>query len=189
MTGGKVRLSRAWDDIAPYTTTNGQGPAALALAQYGTTGFYLYRWSNSLAADETFQFGFQFPHRMEEGTDMHFHLHVIPSQNGTGGDEVVRLQFDYQWVNIGDTLSLTTNTTIAAASYTVGATEGNKHLLWEPAALSGSGKTYSSGLIMRVTRLSKTDAADNYTGDIWLWFGDCHGIINGLGSISETVVI
>jgi hypothetical protein len=189
MTFGKVRLSRGWDDILPYSTTNGQGVAGLALAQYGTTGMHLYKWTDSAAADDTYQFGFQMPHRMSEGSDVHFHLHVIPSANGAGGNEVVRLKFDYQWVNIDAAFSTTTNTTIAAASYTVGATDGDKHKLWEPAALSGSGKTYSSGLIMRVTRLGKTDAADNYTGDIWLLFADLHIEINGLGSISETVVI
>jgi len=189
MTGGKVRLSRGWDDILPYSTANAQGVAGLANAQYGTTGFQLYKWVDSVAADETFQFAFQMPHRMSEGGDVHFHLHVIPSANGAGGNNVVRLQYDYQWVNIDAAFSTTTNTTIAAASYTVGAADANVHKLWEPAALSGSGKTYSSGLIMRVTRLSKTDAVDDYTGDIWLLFADLHVEINALGSISETVVI
>lgn len=178
--------ARTWMDIQPYATANGQGPAALSLAQYGTTGYYLYKWADNHSADEKYQFGFQMPHQMVTGSDAHFHLHIIPSANGTAGNQDVVFKIDYQWVNVGDSFSTTTNST-ATKTFTVGTSEANKQLIWSFTGLSGAGKTLSSALLISVSRLSKTSASDNYTGDIHLLFGDVHTQVDGFGSNDELV--
>lgn len=183
MTQGKVRLSRGWDDIQPYYIS-GQGPSVAGTAQYGTTGFYWYKFTDSAAKNEELQFSFQLPHRIVEGSDVHFHIHVVPSANGAGGNEDVVFRMSYQWVNIGGSYSTTTNTDVDT-TFRVGASDGNKSVLWEPAAISGSGKTLSSDLVIILKRMSKDAAADNYSGDIWLRYTDIHCEIDSLGSISE----
>jgi hypothetical protein len=175
----------AWEDILPYSINPGTGLTALGSKQYGTTGFKWYFFSNNAAADETFQAFFQIPHRRLADSNIHLHLHVCPSANGTAGNEVVRFYVEYQWVNIGGAYNSSANSNIAAQSFTVGAAEGNTHLLWDLGDITGTGKTLSGDLMVAVTRLTKTDAADNYTGDVYLRFVDCHCEFDTLGSRTE----
>lgn len=179
-----VRLSRGWDDVAPYYI-NGQGSDVAAVGAYGTTGLAWYKFADNHAKDEELQFSFQLPHRWAAGTDVHFHLHVVPSANGAGGNEDAVFQISYQWVNIGEAFSTTTMTTPTATTFRVGAAGANKHTLWEFAALAGSGKTLSSDLVIILKRLSKTSASDNYTGDVWLRYTDIHVEIDSIGSLGE----
>ena len=183
---GTVRLSRSWDDIQPYYIS-GQGPSVAATAQYGTTGFYWYKFVDTAAKNEELQFSFQIPHRWAAATDIHFHLHVVPSANGAAGNEDVVFRLSYQWVNTDSTYGLaSSDNTDVDTTFRVGAADANKHLLWEPTnPLAGSGKTLSSDLVVIVKRMSKDDAADNYSGDIWLRFVDVHVEIDKLGSLRE----
>ena len=178
------RLSRSWNDLIPAATIVRDGPSAAAYTQFGTTGFYLPMFSDNHGVDEIFQTGFQMSHMWAVATDAHFHLHVIPSANGSAGNEDVVLKLDYQWININSAFSTTTNTTVTA-TFRVGAADANTHLIWEFAALSGSGKTLSSGLVATITRLSKTSASDNYTGNVYLIFTDAHVEVDRIGSASE----
>jgi hypothetical protein len=177
------RMGRAWDDVQPYYS-NGQGSDAAAYAAYGTTGFLWLKFDDDAAKDKEWQFGFQLPHRWAFATSIHFHLHVVPSANGAAGNEDVVFQISYQWVNIDGSYSTTTNTDLPA-TFRVGAADANKHKYWEFSAISGAGKTLSSDLVIILRRMSKTSAADNYTGDIWLRYTDLHVEIDKIGSISE----
>ena len=188
--GGRLTFNGTatyWKDIAPYSVATGSGPSAPALAQYGTTGHYLYKFADNHGTDEALTIAFQMPHEWKIGSDVHFHVHVIPSANGSAGNNQVIFRASYQWVNIDGSFSTTTNTDLDT-TFTVGASDGNAHKLWEPSALSGSGKTLSGGLVITLTRLSKTNpgGADNYTGDVWLLFTDCHCECDAVGSADET---
>jgi len=176
---------RGWDDIQPYYIT-GQGPSVAGTAQYGTTGFFWYKFTNSAAKDEELQYSFQIPHRCATGASIYPHLHVVPSANGTAGNQDVKMSISYQWVNTGDAFSTTTLTTPTASKFTVAADGANKHTLWAFDAIVGTGKTLSSDLSVIVKRLSKTDAEDNYTGDVWFRYIDLHVQIDSLGSYLET---
>ena len=184
---GTVRLfgaAGAWDDIQPYYI-GGQGPSVAADAQYGSTGFYWKRMTDNHGKNEELQYGFQLPHRWLEGSDVHFHLHIVPSANGSPGNEDVVIRVKYQWVNIGGTYSTTTNTEFNT-TFRVGAADANKGIIWAPTELSGAGKTISSDLMIIVARQSQTESAtDNYTGDIYIRFVDLHVQINGFGSDEE----
>lgn len=179
----QARLSRAWDDVQPYYSV-GQGVDVVATAQYGSTGFYWYRFTNNAGKDEQYQFSYQLPHRWQYATGAEFHLHVVPSANGSAGNNTVVFQVAYQWVNIGSAYSTTTNTS-ASAAFVVGSAGANVHTLWEFPEISGSGKTLSSDLVIILTRLSKTSATDDYTGDVWLRYTDIHVQIDKLGSAAE----
>lgn len=180
--------ARPWDDVLPYAFNPSTGLTALGSKDYGTTGFKFYFWSRNAAANEAAQFFFQIPHRMLEGGDAHFHLHVIPSANGAAGNEDVELKLEYQWVNIGGSYSASANSTDTDV-FRVGAAEANKHVLWEfTPALAGAGKTLSADLLVKVSRLTKTADVvhDNYTGDVYLRFADVHMQIDAQGSTDET---
>lgn len=188
MTAGNVRLSRAWDDIAPYYIS-GQGPSVAGTAQYGTTGFFWYKLADNHAKNEELQFSFQIPHRWAAGTNVHFHLHTVPSANGAAGNEDVVIRTQYQWVNIGGAYGTATsdNTTVDTI-FRVGAAEANTHALWETTdSWNGSTKTLSSDLVVIISRLSNSSSDDNYTGDVWLRYVDLHVEIDSLGSLSEVV--
>lgn len=153
---GNLRLvgsATQWDDIQPYYIS-GQGANVATTAQYGTTGFFWYKFTDTHAKDEELQFAFQIPHRAITAGAAHLHLHVVPSANGAGGNNTVVMRYSYQWVNINDTYSTTTNTA-ANVTFTVGASDANKHLLWELVDISGTGKTLSSDLVVIVSRQSK----------------------------------
>lgn len=183
-TTGTLRLfgaATAWDDIQPYYT-GGQGPSVAGDAQYGSTGFYWKRFTDNHGMNEQVQYGFQLPHRWKEGTSAQLHLHIVPSANGAAGNEDVVLRVKYQWVNIGAGYSTTTNTEFNT-TFRVGAADANTQKIWAPAALSGSGKTISSDLMVIIARQSQAESGtDNYTGDIWLRYVDLHLEIDSLGS-------
>lgn len=180
------KFTNGWDDvIQAVTATRTPATAGAGLEQYGTTGFYLYTLTDNAGTDEVYQAGFQIPHAYQAGGDSHLHIHVIPSANGSAGNEDVVLKLQYQWVNINAAFSTTTNSS-DTQTFRVGAAEANKHILWEwDPAQSGTGKTLSSALITTITRLSKTDAADNYTGKIYILFVDTHVYRDSIGSIQE----
>jgi len=178
------RISRAWNDLLPAATISRSGPSAAAFTQYGSTGFYFATFTNNVAFDEAYQSGFQLSHTWAAGTEAHVHIHVIPTTNGAAGNEDVVLKLEYQWVNINAAFSSTTNSS-ETLTFRVGATDANKHILWEWTPINGTGKTLSSALPVLITRLSKTDAADNYTGDIKLVFIDAHVEHDRLGSVAE----
>ena len=184
MTGGRARIGRSWDDIQPYYIS-GQGADVAGTATYGTTPFQWYKFTDNHAKDEQLQFSFQLPHRWAAATDVHLHLHVVPSANGAGGNEDVSFRLSYQWIEINSAFSTTTMTTPADTTFRVGVADANKHLIWEFTALAGAGHSLSSDLAVIIYRMSKTNAADNYTGDIWLRYIDLHVEIDSLGSISE----
>ena len=177
-----------WEDILPYSVNPGTGLTGLDIEDYGTTGFRLYYWANNTSASEVYQAFFQIPHRMLQGGDAHLHLHVIPSANGSAGNEDVELKLDYQWVNIGGAYSTTTNATDTDV-FRVGAADANKHILWEfDPPLDGDGKTLSADLMVKVTRLTKSAERvnDDYTGKVYLRFIDLHMQQDALGSTDET---
>lgn len=186
-----VTLSPAvWDDLLPYSVNPGTGLTALGSEEYGTTGFKFLYWGNNTAANEVYQAFFQFSHKYKQGQAISLHLHVIPSANGSAGNEDVEFEIQYQWVNINGSYSTSTNTTVkdATTKFRVGASDANKHLLWDFADISGSGKNISSDLMVQIKRVTKTAdrSADNYTGKVYLRFVDVHYEIDTLGSRQET---
>lgn len=178
------RFIAAWNDLPPTAIGTRTGPSAAAYTQFGTTGIFLPMFSDNHGADEIYQATFQMSHGWQEGSALHPHVHVIPTANGAGGNEDVVLKLDYQFINIGAAFSTTTNSSETLV-FRVGAAEANKHIMWEWSAITATGKTLSAALPLLITRLSKTDVRDNYTGSIYLLFCDLHNLQDGLGSIGE----
>ena len=177
-----------WDDCLPYSVNPGTDLTALTSADYGTTGFKWYQFSNNVAANEEIQCFFQLPHSYKLGTDVSLHLHVVPPVNGSAGVEDVEFSLSYQWVSITGSYS-STNTTVASTVFRVGASDANKHLIWDFAHFSGTNKGISSDLMVRIKRLTKTAdrVNDDYTNLVWLRYVDVHFEKDTIGSRQETV--
>lgn len=186
--GGHITLggnATYWEDVQPYAQDIAMGATSPSLAAYQSTGFRWYKFTNNPAGDEEMQFSFQLPHKYKEGTNVHFHIHVIPSQNGTGGNNKTVWKISYQWINTDSKWSQTTNTE-QSKIFTVGTNDADRHLLWEFTELNGTGKTKSSDLSISVKRLTQSNSTDDYTGDIWLKFTDIHIEADKMGSDDET---
>jgi hypothetical protein len=176
-----------WDDMLPYSINPGTGLSAMSSEDYGTTGFKFNYFKNDSSANEEIQLFFQFSHSYKTSTDIYFHLHVIPSQNGAGGNEDVEFAIEYQWIPINGTYSTTTNTTDSQV-FRVGATDSNKHKIFSWDVIADSAQGISSDLMIRVRRLTKTAdrVNDNYTGKVYLRFADVHFEKDTIGSRQET---
>jgi hypothetical protein len=122
-------------------------------------------------------FTVQLPHTYKLGTNIHPHIHWMPETTDTG---TVRWGLEYEWVNIGD--SMTGGSTITIDDDGDGTLL--KHQIAEFAELSGVGKGMSSMLICRVYR----DATnDDFADDAYLLEIDFHFEIDSLGSRQEYV--
>lgn len=181
-----VLTETVWDDVLPYSLNPGTGLTALTIADYGSTGFRMNQFSNNTAANEEIQCYFQLPHSYKQGTNLHLHLHVVPSANGATGASAVEFNLAWQWVNIGSAYSSASNTT-ANTTFTVGSADQGKHTLWEFTELSGTGKTLSSDVMVKIKRLTKTAdrVNDNYLNSVWLRFVDIHFEKDTIGSRQE----
>lgn len=174
-----------WDDQAISGVAVRGGASAPSFKPLSTTGLYLYAFSDNHGADETLYFTVQMPHGRLSGSDLDFHIHLVPSANGSVGADAAHFRFTYQWVDINGIFSGTSST--EPLTITVGAADALKHLLVSFSDIAGSGHTgLSSILTVALTRLSKTDSAtETYTGDLFLLSADCHVPRDTVGSRQE----
>ena len=182
-----VLVESVFDDVLPYSINPGTGLTAMSSGNFGSIGFKWFYWSNNTAANEEIQCFFQLPHSYKEGTNIVLHVHVVPEANGSVGNEDVELAIAYQWVNVDGTYSTTTNST-DSKEFRIGAADANKHKVWSFTALTGTSKTISSDLIVRIRRLTKTAdrVNDDYTSSVYLRYVDCHFEKDTIGSRQES---
>jgi hypothetical protein len=116
----------------------------------------------------------QLPHRWKEGSTIYPHVHVRQA-----ADQQAVFKIDYRWYNLGDAIPAGT-TTYTMNSYALTYTSGTIAQIIKGTGVSGSGKTISSLLKMRLYR------DDNvYTGDILMDSFDIHIEMDSIGSASE----
>ena len=143
----------------------------------GSTGVYSYAFSAS--AENEFWTTLQMPHGWKLGSDIEPHIHWAPMTTDTG---TVRWGIEYVWSNIDGTYG---NSTIA---YAEDAADGTalKHQLADFAAVSGTGKTLSSVLLVRLFR-DAVHGNDTFTGTAMILEFDIHYEVDAFGSNSEYV--
>jgi len=117
----------------------------------------------------------QMPHSWKEGSDVTPHIHWWPTSTNTGD---VYWRLEYKWTNI--------NGTDAGAFTTVNIQDAGdgtnlKHQVASFGTISGAGKTISSMLIMKVSRIGG-DVLDTYTADALFREFDIHYEMDTLGS-------
>ena len=165
-----------WEDLRfPATAVNPPGLGSDPTLDT-STGTYLF----GAAATDLLYFVGQMPHAWKEGSTIHPHIHWCPTSTDTGD---VLWRFSYDWANIGGTFAGSyTDLDITQAG---GGTDWG-HQLIEWASIAGTGKTISSMLMMKVSRIGG-DELDTYTGDARFLEFDIHYEVDSSGSRQETV--
>ncbi|MEY2701586.1 MAG: hypothetical protein RLY43_219 [Bacteroidota bacterium] len=171
-----------FDDVLGDIRTALTGASQWLETQVGATGFILPHLQ--AGQNDYFQFKIQFPHRKVLGTAIaSLHLHVIPSVANTGK---VKYQYAYCWVNVGDAIPLIGNWAGTTIEVDVDAADVLKHKLHSIVTnITLPNETYSSILLIKVTRLSQGQGADTYTGNIGLLYMDAHITVGQFGSKFE----
>lgn len=180
-----------WTDlrIAAGSTTRG-GSKVPTWAQFmddgaGSQGVFLEHFSAS--AEEELYFTAQFGHDFALGTNIHPHVHWIPSVNGSAGQNV-SWGLEYTWIKIGTTFP---NTTIISgnAHFPDETIVANRHYLTELGIIDGSGiDSVSSMLACRIFR-DATGAlkTDDFAGTAGLLEIDFHYRVDSEGSETEYI--
>ena len=143
-------------------------------------GVFAYHFDPANADDESLHFIAQLPHTYKEETDIYPHVHWSPKTTDTGN---VLWELSYTWQNQdAGAFPATTQITIPQAGG--GVALAHQLISFDP--ISGSGKTISSILLCRLTRLG-TDEADTFTGDAAVLEVDIHYQLNTMGSRQELI--
>ena len=113
----------------------------------------------------------EMPHAWLAGSTIYPHVHIIQEAN-----QQAVFKMDYRWYNIGDTVPASW-TTYTMNTYSTTYTSGSIHqLLYGSSGISGTGKTESSVLQIKLYR------DDNvYTGDVKLIEFDIHYYVEKFG--------
>lgn len=166
-----------YDDLWPTSTDPGSGAAAPAYTAYnGNLKGWEFVGTGVLVKE--LQAKWQFSHKYKEGTDCVPHIHLAVPNDGTGGD--IKMYFEYTWTNIDGTIG---GTATISGTLTIAASAGllHKKLIFNSAAISGSGKTISSIISARIYR-DPADVADTFGSSVWLKSMDIHYQIDTMGS-------
>ncbi len=137
-------------------------------------GLFAFAFEATNADDESLHFVAQLPHAYKEGTNIVPHVHWMPSSTNAGD---VVWELEYIWVNVNGTTPGSTSVTVTDAGDGV-ALKQQKAIF---AALDGTGKTISSVLTGRLTRLT-SHIDDDFTGIAYGLEIDFHFEMNTIGS-------
>jgi len=119
----------------------------------------------------------QMPHKWKEGSDIFPHVHYRRTSAGKPTFKIT-----YSWFNIGSEVSAP-GTTLNLDTEIITYTSGNIHQINRSASpISGSGKTISSILLIKLFRDDNT-----VTGDVLTYQFDIHYEIDSLGSKEEGI--
>ncbi len=169
-----VGAATVWDDLrAPATAIN--PPGQISDPDWDNTNG---GWLFDDGGTEILWIVLQFHHSYKEGSDIVPHLHWQPKTTGSGN---VLWRIEYKWTNreAADAGSFTQVDLLTPADGTA-----FKHQEDKFAAQSGSGKTISSIITIKLSRIGG-DGTDTYSGDALLKEFDIHFEIDRIGSIAE----
>lgn len=175
----KVRLSGngiCYDDMRVGGSLRvGANPAPTFGQVTGLGNIYLYKYGASTL--DNLYATIQMPHKWKQGTDIVPHIHWTTEDSNAGN---IVWTLEYTWANYDGTFGATTTVEITAANSTA-----YKHHIDNFATISGTGKTISSVLILRLSR-NGAAAADTYASTAALIEFDIHYQIDSHGSDNIT---
>jgi hypothetical protein len=164
-----------WEDLRfPATAINPAGAPSAMVFDTTNIGFLASASSTQVIAIIA-----QIPHSWKTGSTIFPHIHWEPTTTNIGN---VVWRMEYKWTNIFDTESsawLTPLDLVAPADGVVW-----KHQLSSFEGLSGAGKSLSSLITIKISRIGGSDL-DTYTGNALLKEFDIHYEIDTLGSREE----
>jgi hypothetical protein len=162
-----------WDDLMFPSTQVRQG--ATAKPDFDTDTLALM-----FPEDDSTEIAYiivQMPHKWKEGSTIYPHVHWLQSQ-----DDTADFSIEYKWFNIGDAFPTTWQyyrMNLPVTSYSAGTKI--QQLNEGSGGISGSGKTISSIILIRLKRLY----GDGYPNDAAMLQFDIHYEMDALGSKSE----
>ena len=185
-----VGTATVWDDVrivpGSFQFPGGADPT-LQNWQPGGSGtiFPVYKFKK----DDYVTATCQIPHNYKEGSDVYFHIHWTPCDRGN--EETTALvgwKVDYSWANADGTFGASATVNLSDACQST-----DHHHLWTPDVLvSGTGKTMSSIVMLKIYRSDPAPGTDD------TWAGttdaqspailefDIHYEINSIGSQTTT---
>lgn len=117
-------------------------------------------------------------HDRKDGTDIHFHVHWMPTNANAGN---VKWNLEYSWTNQDGTFSAPTTISIVDAADTT----AWKHSIAVFPAIDGSAINVNNAIVFRLYR-DPTDGDDTYGGDAALIQVGIHYEVNTMGSRQVT---
>jgi len=182
-----VLTDTTWEDLrVPVVSTRLGGTKDPDFTQVldngsGSQGVFTYLFSAS--TEEELYFMCQVPHNYKYGTDLHAHVHWMPTATASGS---VSWGLEYSFAEIGTTFG---NTTIIYGNtpFPDESPVADRHYLTELGTIDGSAvDSVSSMIICRLFRdATGTGATDDYGSDAALLEFDFHYQIDSLGSDTE----
>ena len=170
----------AFNDLVVNPAIGKLGATAPEWVDFNTTFSAL---AFDAARDEFVTFTIQMPHDYKEGSDIYAHVHWT-SQTAAGTNRVT-WKLDYAWANLSSALTTTGN--LSASEITTGAAHSMiayEHVITPLGTISGTGKTLSSIITCRLTRVG-SGGSDSYGADADLLSFDLHYEADAFGSSSE----
>ena len=147
---------------------------------HGITGGIAYTVLG-FAVNDYIDFDIQTRHAMELSTVLDLHFHWMTPTDGTGD----RFQFQ------ADVIAAPVHGSWAVPSgspfteeVTMSADHSNDHQLTDLAEIPGVNTTVSTLYTVRFKRIAATQ--DEYSGEVYVKFIDCHYLLDGIGSETET---
>lgn len=177
---GSIRVygeGTCWEDLRfPATAVNPAGAANPMGFDQTNIGF-----TSSASAIQSIAMIAQMPHSWKMGSAIIPHIHWQATTTNIGD---VYWQMEYKWTNHGEVEAAGWELAPAA----IGSTDGTigRHLITSFGEIDGTGKTLSSILTIRISRVGN-DALDTYTGLALLKEFDIHYQIDSFGSREEYI--
>lgn len=183
------------DLVVPVYSARNSSNSTPPFTLFSTPGFYTSEFTSADndATKELF-FNVQMPHDYKEGSTIYPHIHW--STTVALGTTRPVWKLEYQWVNLNDNY-LSDFSSNVLTGYRIVQTGGGiesetlanltdtrRSMITPLGSISGTGKTISSMLLIRMTRLT-TDVNDAFTGGAFLLSFDIHYEIDSFGSSGE----
>jgi hypothetical protein len=183
------------DLVVPVYSARNSTSSTPAWSLFSAPGFFTFEFQGAdVDVNKEVFFNVQLPHDYKAGSTLYPHVHW--SSTVALGTTRPVWKLEYQWVNLHDAYSITTSNPltgyriVSAAgtdleSATLESLTGTRVSMITPlGSIDGAGKSISSMLVMRLTRLT-TDANDLFTGGAYLISFDIHYEVDSFGSGEE----
>ena len=173
------------DDIQGIVGT-AVGTSALGTITIRDTGFPILAFQN--ANDDTLYMVYQMPHRKKLGVALDsVHLHCyLPSAPSAG--QTVLIDYEYTWYNNDNTIPALVTWIKSTKTHTFTGTElqySTPIITVIQNLTAPTNETYSSILLVKLTRNSTGVGSDTYNDDLGLVYSDIHVPIDKNGSMNE----
>ena len=179
-----------WDDLrVPVLSTKKGGskePVWTKIVDNDDSSQGVFTYVFSASTEQELYFACQMPHCWKESSDIHAHVHWLPTANGGAGEDV-SWGLEYSWADINEVFG---NTNIIYGDVTKAAETlvQNKHYLTELGVITASGKTFSSMLLCRIFRdATGAGGTDDFGDTAGLLEIDFHYEIDSPGTSEEYV--